>query len=188
VASGLIKQETIINKAIGEYVDIAESADELVIEASLARRAELVKAYEEAGIKVNPLMLIQLPSDREKMTAEDESVKETVEKQLAKHGITYDNGKLAVWLSGERSDGLDDIADNENPTEVLIFKEAVAVGWDCPRSQILVMLRAIRSITFEIQTVGRILRMPEAKHYENTELNQAFVYTNLAEININNNP
>lgn len=188
VASGLIKQETIINKAIGDYVDIADSADELVIEASLARRAELVKAYKEAGIKVNPLMLIQLPSDREKMTVEDESVKETVEKQLAKHGITYDNGKLAVWLSGERSDGLDDIADNENPTEVLIFKEAVAVGWDCPRSQILVMLRAIRSITFEIQTVGRILRMPEAKHYENTELNQAFVYTNLAEININNNP
>jgi type III restriction enzyme len=188
VASGLIKQETIINKAIGDYVDIADSADELVIEASLARRAELVKAYKEAGIKVNPLMLIQLPSDREKMTVEDESVKETVEKQLAKHGITYDNGKLAVWLSGERSDGLDDIADNDNPTEVLIFKEAVAVGWDCPRSQILVMLRAIRSITFEIQTVGRILRMPEAKHYENTELNQAFVYTNLAEININNNP
>lgn len=188
VASGLIKQETIINKAIGDYVDIAYSADELVIEASLARRAELVKAYKEAGIKVNPLMLIQLPSDREKMTVEDESVKETVEKQLAKHGISYDNGKLAVWLSGEQSDGLDDIADNDNPTEVLIFKEAVAVGWDCPRSQILVMLRAIRSITFEIQTVGRILRMPEAKHYENTELNQAFVYTNLAEININNNP
>jgi len=188
VASGLIKQETIINKAIGDYVDLADSADELVIEASLARRAELVKAYKEAGVKVNPLMLIQLPSDREKMTVEDESVKETVEKQLAKHGITYDNGKLAVWLSGERSDGLDDIADNDNPTEVLIFKEAVAVGWDCPRSQILVMLRAIRSITFEIQTVGRILRMPEAKHYENTELNQAFVYTNLAEININNNP
>ena len=50
------------------------------------------------------------------------------------------------------------------------------------------MLRAIRSITFEIQTVGRILRMPEDKHYENTELNQAFIYTNLADININNNP
>jgi len=188
VASGLIKQETVINKAIGDYVDIAESADELVIEAALAKRAELVKAYKDAGVKVNPLVLVQLPSDKEKMSVEDESVKDTVEKQLAKQGITYDNGKLAVWLSGEKSEGLDNIADVDNPTEVLIFKEAVAVGWDCPRSQILVMLRAIRSITFEIQTVGRILRMPEAKHYEATELNQAFVYTNLAEININNNP
>jgi type III restriction enzyme len=50
------------------------------------------------------------------------------------------------------------------------------------------MLRPIRSVTFEIQTVGRILRMPEAKHYEQNILNQAFVYTNLPEIIINNNP
>ncbi|HPD99540.1 MAG TPA: hypothetical protein PKV52_04690, partial [Candidatus Saccharibacteria bacterium] len=30
--------------------------------------------------------------------------------------------------------------------------------------------------------------MPEAKHYDVSELNQAFVYTNLSDININNNP
>ena len=188
VESGLIKQETIINQAIGKYVDIAQSADEMVLEASLAKRTELVEAYKQAGVSVNPLILIQLPSDRAKMSVEDESVKETVEKQLAKHGITYDNGKLAVWLSGEKSDSLEHIADKDNPVEVLIFKEAVAIGWDCPRSQILVMLRPIRSLTFEIQTVGRVLRMPEAKHYDISELNQAFVYTNLADININSNP
>jgi type III restriction enzyme len=50
------------------------------------------------------------------------------------------------------------------------------------------MLRPIRSLTFEIQTMGRVLRMPEAKHYDISELNQAFVYTNLADININSNP
>lgn len=188
VESGLIKQETIINQAIGKYVDIAQSADEMVLEASLAKRTELAEAYKQAGADVNPLILIQLPSDRAKMSVEDESVKETVEKQLAKHGITYDNGKLAVWLSGEKSDSLEHIADKDNPVEVLIFKEAVAIGWDCPRSQILVMLRPIRSLTFEIQTVGRVLRMPEAKHYDISELNQAFVYTNLADININSNP
>lgn len=188
VESGLIKRETVINQAIGKYVDIAHSADEMVLEASLAKRAELVEVYKEAGIVVNPLMLVQLPSDRATMSVEDESVKTEVERQLAKHGITYDNGKLAVWLSGNKSEGLDQITDNDNLIEVLIFKEAVAVGWDCPRSQILVMLRPIRSLTFEIQTVGRVLRMPEAKHYAFTELNQAFVYTNLAEININNNP
>jgi type III restriction enzyme len=69
------------------------------------------------------------------------------------------------------------IEKNGSEVEVLIFKEAVAVGWDCPRAQVLVMLRAIRSLTFEIQTVGRILRMPEAKHYDIAELNKAFVYS-----------
>jgi type III restriction enzyme len=187
VASGLIKQETAINQAIGNYVDIATSADELVIEAALAKRAELAELYEQNEIPVNPLILIQLPSDSEKTSALDKTIREEVEQQLANHGITYENGKLAVWLSGEKKN-LELIEKTSSEVEVLIFKEAVAVGWDCPRAQILVMLRAIRSLTFEIQTVGRILRMPEARHYGIPELNTAFVYTNIASININNKP
>lgn len=187
VASGLIKQETAINQAIGKYVDIATSADELVIEAALAKRAELAELYEQNEIPVNPLILIQLPSDSEKTSALDKTVREEVEQQLVKHGITYENGKLAVWLSDDKKN-LELIEKNGSEVEVLIFKEAVAVGWDCPRAQILVMLRAIRSLSFEIQTVGRILRMPEARHYDIPELNTAFVYTNIASININNKP
>ncbi len=187
VSSGLIKQETSINQAIGEYVDISSSADELVIEAALAKRSELLELYGEANIPVNPLILVQLPSEKLATSALDTSVREEVEQQLAKHGITYESGKLAVWLSDDKQN-LELIEKNDSGVEVLIFKEAVAVGWDCPRAQILVMLRAIRSLTFEIQTVGRILRMPEAKHYETPELNKAFVYSNISGININNKP
>jgi type III restriction enzyme len=46
------------------------------------------------------------------------------------------------------------------------------------------MFREIKSITFEIQTVGRIMRMPELKHYDNEIMNKAYVYTNFAKINI----
>ena len=187
VSSGLIKEETIINQSIGKYIDIAASADELVIEAALAKRAELAELYKQAELDINPLVLVQLPSDSEKTSALDMSVREEVEQQLAKHGITYENGKLAVWLSEDKQN-LELIERNNAEAEVLIFKEAVAVGWDCPRATVLVMLRAIRSLTFEIQTVGRILRMPEAKHYEIAELNKAFVYTNISGININNKP
>lgn len=187
VSSGLIKQETSINQAIGDYVDIAGSADELVVEAALAKRAGLASLYEQNDIPVNPLALVQLPSDSEKTSTLDKSVREEVEQQLAKHGITYESGKLAVWLSDDKQN-LELIEKNGSEVEVLIFKEAVAVGWDCPRAQVLVMLRAIRSLTFEIQTVGRILRMPEAKHYDIAELNKAFVYSNIAGININNKP
>ena len=31
----------------------------------------------------------------------------------------------------------------------------------CPRAHVLVKLRDIQSYTFEVQTVGRILRMPD---------------------------
>ena len=187
VSSGLIKQETVINADVGAFVDVASSADELVVMAAVEKRIELQEIYQNEGIKVNPLVIIQLPSDSEKTSALDLSVREEVEQVLAEKGITFENGKLAVWLSEEKKN-LELIEKSDSQVEVLIFKEAVAIGWDCPRAQILVMLRAIRSVTFEIQTVGRILRMPEAKHYSNSQLNKAFVFTNIAGITINDKP
>ena len=187
VSSGLIKQETIINQDVGKFVDLANSADELVISAAVEKRKVLEDEYLASKARVNPLVLIQLPSETEKTSALDKTVREEVEQILADEGITYENGKLAVWLSEEKTN-LELIEKNESQVEVLIFKEAVAIGWDCPRAQILVMLRAIRSLTFEIQTVGRILRMPEAKHYESELLNKAFVFTNISGINISDKP
>ena len=65
-------------------------------------------------------------------------------------------------------------------TDVLLFKQAIALGWDCPRASILLIFREISQKHFGIQTVGRILRMPEQKHYSNPMLNNGYVYTNLS--------
>ena len=187
ISSGLIKTETVINADVGDFVDVANSADELVVSAAIEKRRMLASQFREAGINVNPLVLIQLPSETEATSALDKSVRENVESHLSTLGISYGAENLAVWLSGEKKH-LDLIEKNDSPVEVLIFKEAVAVGWDCPRAQILVMLRAIRSVSFEIQTVGRILRTPEARHYNKGELDRSFVYTNINSININDKP
>ena len=106
---------------------------------------------------------------------------EKVEKILReKYGITRENKKLAVWLSEDKTkDVLDGIEAFDSSVDILIFKQAIATGWDCPRASILLMFREIRSITFEIQTVGRILRMPEQRHYVENMLNIAYVYTDL---------
>ena len=50
-------------------------------------------------------------------------------------------------------------------------------GWDCPRAHILVKLRDNMDETFEIQTIGRIRRMPEAKHYGSDLLDSCYLYT-----------
>jgi len=42
---------------------------------------------------------------------------------------------------------------NNSKVEFLIFKTAIATGWDCPRAQILVRFREVKSIQFEIQTI-----------------------------------
>jgi type III restriction enzyme len=94
-------------------------------------------------------------------------------------GINTDNGKLAVWLSNEKTN-LDNIEQPDNLTEVLLFKQAIALGWDCPRAAVLLIFRKLNSDTFTIQTVGRILRMPEQHFYTNPILNRGYVYTDLS--------
>jgi len=181
VASGLIKQETRINYGIESHLE-AKSSDEAIIDAAIEQRAQLSLIYEKRGLDINPLILIQLPTeDSERLSALDQTVKIKIEDFLQTRGITYENGKLAVWLSDEKVNK-EKLEENSSQVEVLIFKKAIATGWDCPRAQIMVMLHDMKSEVFKIQTVGRILRMPEAKHYDDAELNSAYVYTNLGSI------
>lgn len=183
IASGMIKNKTIINHDITGEITSA-SADEVVINAAIKQREILEQKYIEQGTNIKPLVLIQIPDSNKNVAPEDE-MRTLVEGVLAKNGITYENKKLAIWLSEDKTNkDLIDVPDS--PVRVLIFKQAIATGWDCPRAQILVMLRDIKSVTFEIQTVGRILRMPELKHYSDDDLNSAYVFTDIESINIDN--
>ena len=176
IAAGLIKNRTIINNNIAGEIT-AQSADEIVLERALQQREILEQKYREQGSNVKPLMLIQLPDSKKDEELAD-SMQTRVEAFLVAKGIFYENQKLAIWLSNDKRNQ-ELVNDPDSPVEVLIFKQAIATGWDCPRAQILVMLRDIKSVTFEIQTVGRILRMPELKHYADDDLNAAYVFTNI---------
>ena len=184
VQDAMIKKEVVINKEIGSYKDFRSVADEVILSASIDKQEELIKMYKKAGANINPLVLVQLPNESVSTSALDKTKLEMVEKYLkTKHDITIENGLLGIWLS-DKKENIDTISENDDKVRVLIFKQAIALGWDCPRAQILIMFRDIKSTTFEIQTVGRILRMPEAKHYEDDNLNQGLVYTNLPSIHI----
>lgn len=184
VNEGMIKKEVIVNPEIGENRKFSDVADEVILSAAIQKREEIYKLYQSNKIEVHPLLLIQLPSEGEKTSALDESKLEKITKILKeKYDITVDNGRLGIWLSEEKKN-LENIERMDNQVEVLIFKQAIALGWDCPRAQLLVIFREIKSKVFEVQTVGRILRMPEAKHYEILDLDRAYVYTNIDKIAI----
>jgi type III restriction enzyme len=179
IDEGMIKKEIIINEALDKLVDDEKTSQDIIIESAYNKRLELKQAFAETGVDINPLCLIQLPNSEA-----GETKKEIVAQFLNSKGITENNGKLAVWLSEEKSDGLDVISDFHSEVEFLIFKQAIDTGWDCPRAHILVKLRETGSYTFEVQTVGRILRMPEQMHYDNDILNRGYIYTNLQSITI----
>lgn len=115
------------------------------------------------------IIIVQIPN-------KSDALLDRVEEYFESKGITYENNLLAVWLS-DKKQNLEDIEQPNTEPIAVIIKQAVATGWDCPRSQILVKLRDNMSEVFEIQTIGRIRRMPEAKHYESDLLDSCYLYT-----------
>lgn len=183
IDSELIKKEIVLNNEIAKNIDDTQNSVEVVVNAALEKRNELEAKYKEQGINVNPLLLIQLPNDKETMSDLDLKDKEIIENILLDKGYRYSDGNMAIWLSGDKKN-LENIEKPNSQVDVLIFKQAIALGWDCPRAQVMAMLRDTKSETFRIQTVGRIMRMPEAKHYPLDTLNTAYVYTDLSEVKI----
>ena len=177
----MIKEGVLLNPDVtsGYANDIA--LNEHLINKALEKRQQIADAYKKEGVNINPLLLIQLPNDTtDAMTADDTKIMEQVVQYLdVMQGINTDNHRLAIWLSKQKTN-LEDIERNDNLTEVLLFKQAIALGWDCPRAAVLLIFRKLTSDTFTVQTVGRILRMPEQRFYCNPLLNKGYVYTDIS--------
>jgi len=190
-AEGMIKKAVVLNENFKNKLDkgkikteLKEGSEEMVIKEALKKKEELLEGYKKEKAEVNPLILVQLP---DRIGSLEDVMKEKVIRILEdKYKTSTQNGKLAIWLSGEHINK-ENVEKNDSEVNVLIFKQAIALGWDCPRAQILVLFREWHSPIFSIQTVGRIMRMPEPNkgHYPNQPvLNLAYVYTNLNNIEI----
>lgn len=168
IAAGLIKKVLIINEGIKQGDEVTDQIDYLLTKA-LEKQRKLYATFAHEGANINPLIVVQLPNKNDVLL-------DSVERWFAEKNITYENGLLAVRLSG-KYENLDDIdAPNAMPIAIII-KQAIATGWDCPRAHILVKLRDHMSETFEIQTIGRIRRMPEQRHYGVPLLDSCYLFT-----------
>jgi type III restriction enzyme len=180
IEEGMIKKEVLINPGLDKE-KTKGGADSLVIKAALDKKAELLAGLKAEKSKVNPLILIQLPDKKAGVLDRKEEIVKKLETEFK---VTEANGKLAIWLSEEKTPNLANIEKEDSEVEVLLFKQAIALGWDCPRAAILVLFRDWKSIEFSIQTIGRIMRMPDFYHYGNEALNKGYVFTNLSDISI----
>ena len=178
IEAGLIKEKIITQtkEDLDELTKNEIDQDLILLELAYKKRLELQKQYKDLGLDINPIVLIQLPND-------DKARKETLDKsklEIVKdflRGKGVDEKDVAIWLS-DKKEYLKEIEENDSLVSFLVFKQAAATGWDCPRASILVMFREIKSPVFHTQTVGRILRMPEGFHYPKPDLNIGYLYTN----------
>lgn len=177
IAAGLIKKRIIVNEGLSSGFVINEqnaNSFDILLDLAIAKAEQITNDYAKLGVKCNPLICVQLPNNSKDDPSSALIV--ALEKYFASKNITVENGLLAFWLSG-RYDNLDGISNNNAQPVAMIFKQAIATGWDCPRAHMLVKLRENMDETFEVQTIGRIRRMPEAKHYDNDLLDDCYIYT-----------
>ena len=111
----------------------------------------LKEELQRAGINLTPLMLVQVDSSGKSVDRAKETLKE----------LGFTEGQIATHTADEPDPTLLALANNEN-VEVLIFKIAVALGFDAPRAWTLVSMRATQSEDFGVQLVGpRSARSPK---------------------------
>lgn len=172
IDEGLITKAIYVNEGIENNAEITDDYD-ILLDLADAKRKAITKRYLEVlpeGNIIRPLVLIQFPN------GQPETIR-AVEEKLASMGYTYDNGMVSIWMSEDKRDLPENLTENDATPVFLLMKQAISTGWDCPRAKILVKLREGMSEQFEIQTIGRIRRMPEARHYEDDLLDYCYVYT-----------
>lgn len=168
ISEELIKKLLVINENFPQTIE-TNNQTEYLLEEAYKKQLQLRSLFLQQNKDINPLIVIQLPNNSDNLIVD-------VERFFESKGITYEAGTLSIWLSN-RHENLENISNNNAETVAVIIKQAVATGWDCPRAHILVKLRENMDETFEIQTIGRIRRMPEAKHYGNDNLDSCYLYT-----------
>ncbi|PZN72293.1 MAG: DNA/RNA helicase [Candidatus Methylumidiphilus alinenensis] len=113
-----------------------------------AIKAQLVSI----GVNLTPLMLVQVAN-------KGKDGANAIEEARAKlEALGVPNGAIASYTADEPTDDLLVVALDESK-EVLLFKMAVAMGFDAPRAFTVVSLRGASDVDFGIQVVGRILRV-----------------------------
>lgn len=180
----MIKEGIVLNPDIRQGISEERELTQHLIDVAMRKRKEISDAYKRLGVNINPLLLIQLPNDNSAtLTKDEEKLIETIWSYLeaTSWNLSIDNGRLAVWLSGnDNKKNLDGIEQPTSMVDALLFKQAIAKGWDCPRAAVLLIFRRMNSFEFTMQTVGRILRMPEQHFYSEPLLNKGYVYTDVS--------
>lgn len=172
IGAGLIATEIAINEGVSRAIQERDNEDDdlLLLELADKKRKEIQAEYDKLGLNIRPLVLIQFPNGSEEWIVR-------VKDALADMGYPEGSGLVTSWFSGDHPDNPEEIKKLDGQYAFLLFKQAIATGWDCPRAKILVKLREGGTEKFNIQTVGRIRRMPERKHYDIETIDRCYLYT-----------
>lgn len=167
--SGLLKDEVFVLYP----KDVTARVDMAVLQAAVddwKKKCEHWDMYYERqkSRRVNPILLIQVENaSGSGISATDlDEVVKTIEDRI---GYTFTDEevvhsfgeKTTLTVNGRtvRYEEPSRIADNMS-IKVVLFKDAISTGWDCPRAETMVSFRRASDATYIAQLLGRMLRTP----------------------------
>lgn len=165
--SGLIKDTILLDipDETGDFdtVLVRRATDKL--KESTAAWAEYAKQQEEARVVV-PLMVLQVPN-----TPDPNEIGRALDTifqrypELPAASVAHVFGEHTTQRFGNRDVPYIEPQRVQDSTwvRVLIAKDAISTGWDCPRAEVMVSFRAASDRTHITQLLGRMVRSPLAR-------------------------
>jgi len=179
--SGLIK----------DVLSISYRGETQVMDTTLVRQAaanlrqmdEAWNAYTESESEppVRPVMVIQIPA-----SVSEDRVSEILDVCVdewevlgQRHAIAHSLESHVAMSFGKHI--VNYVAPQniqEHPSiRVVLFKQALTTGWDCPRAEVMLSLQNAEDPTYIAQLIGRMVRSPLARRIESEEtLNRVRLY------------
>ncbi len=127
--------------------------EQATLTAGWTQHRQVCARLDEREIAVVPLMLVQV---EDQAAGGEDPVERVKAKLLEIRGVRDD--MIAVHTSGQPDADFHMMA-YDYSKQILIFKVAVATGFDAPRAWTLVSVRPNRGTGFGLQIVGRIMRV-----------------------------
>jgi hypothetical protein len=165
--SGLLKDTIILDspKNVGPFDTVLVRRATDKIKASSAAWAAYAEQQDDAEM-VLPLMVLQVPNTPDSdeigraldtiLVQWPELPGDAIAHVFGEHSTQTFGGHSVPYISPER-------VQDSTWVRVLIAKDAISTGWDCPRAEVMVSFRPARDRTHITQLLGRMVRTPLAR-------------------------
>ena len=172
--SGLVKDTVALN-----IPNEAGNFDSVLVRMAARKLKESTERWADYAARqgqqepVQPLLVLQTPNTPNPDdigvaldTIVDEYPElgaEQVRHVLGEHTVQQFGAWEVPWIEPQ-------LVEDRTHVRVLIAKDAISTGWDCPRAEVLVSFRPAKDNTHITQLLGRMVRSPLARRVQGDEL------------------
>lgn len=172
--SGLVKDTVALDipNEVGNFDSVLVRRAAAKLRKSSERWAEYAKQQGATEV-VQPLLVLQTPNSPNPDdigvaldTIFDEYPELRVDQVahvLGEHGTQKFGAWQVPWVEPQN-------VEERTHIRVLIAKDAISTGWDCPRAEVLVSFRPAKDHTHITQLLGRMVRSPLARRIEGDDV------------------